>query len=116
MRPHIRASGDKLFLKKNVKLFFYDLFSVVVGTKKLTDLLTSFIKIAISQLTGTNLKKELLWPLPRMYLNTTEYSKSFISFCFCQYLHRFCNLIEKYNFSLVILLCILRIFHQINIF
>ena len=50
----------------------------MVGTKKLTDLLTSFIKIAISQLSGTNLKKELLlWPLPGMYMNTSEYSKSF---------------------------------------
>ena len=49
----------------------------MVGTKKLTDLLRSFIKIAITQLTGTNLKKELLWPLPGMYMNTSEYSKSF---------------------------------------
>ena len=52
-------------------------FSVVVGMKKMTDWLTSFIKIAISQLTGANLKKELLWPLPGMYMNTSEYSKSF---------------------------------------
>ena len=43
----------------------------------MTDLLTYFIKIAIPQLTGTNLKKELLWPLPRIYMNTSEYSKSF---------------------------------------
>ena len=45
--------------------------------KKLTNLLTSFIKIAIIQLTSTNLKKELLWPLPGMHMNTSEYSKSF---------------------------------------
>ena len=49
----------------------------MVGTKKLTDLLTSFIKIALIQLTGTNLKKELLWPLPGIYKNPSEYSNSF---------------------------------------
>ena len=79
--------------------------SKVVGTKKMTDLLTSFRKIALSQLTGTNLQKELLW----MYMNTSEQSNHSISFClrglplgtllFCQYLHRFCNLINKYNFT-----------------
>ena len=49
----------------------------MVGTKKMTDLLTSYIKIALSQLTGTNLKKELLWPLPGMHMNPSQYSKSF---------------------------------------
>ena len=49
----------------------------MVGKKKISDLLTSFIKIAISQLTGINLKREFLWQLPGMYMNTSEYSKLF---------------------------------------
>ena len=43
----------------------------------MTDLLTIFIKIALTQLKDTNLRRELLWPLPGMYMNTSEYSKSF---------------------------------------
>ena len=58
-------------------VIFLCFFSAVLDTKKMTDLLTSYIKIAISQLTGTNLKKEPLWPLPGIYMNTSEYSKSF---------------------------------------
>ena len=46
--------------------------------KKLTDLLANFTKIAIhvTQLTGINLKKELLWPLLGMYMNTLQCSES----------------------------------------
>ena len=67
--------ATEALLKKYVKLFF---FSVMVGTNKLTDLLTSFIKIAISQFKGTNLKKHfcghyLGWDV----YEHTEYSKSF---------------------------------------
>ena len=41
--------------------------------KKLTDLLTSFV----DTIDRHKSKKELLWPLPGMYMNTSEYSKSF---------------------------------------
>ena len=52
----------------------------MVGTKKMIDLLASFIKTKNSYKSidmHKSKKKELLWPLPGMYINTSEYSKSF---------------------------------------
>ena len=49
----------------------------MVVTKNMADLLTKCIKIAIKHQTAKNLKKELLWPLPGMHMNTSEYLKSF---------------------------------------
>jgi len=51
-------------------------FSVMVGTKKMTDLLTNCIKIAIIQSAGKIIKIEILWQLPGMNMNTSKYSNS----------------------------------------
>ena len=45
----------------------------------MTDLLKKCIKTAITQSEPPNMKKELLWPLPGMQINTSEYLKSFYS-------------------------------------
>ena len=49
----------------------------MVGKKNVTALLTKCIKIAVTKSSAKTLKQELLWPLPGMHMNTSEYSKSF---------------------------------------